>query len=407
MRYGVRRSPTILLCVLCAAPVLAQDPPPGEPAPSTAPEGASGEPAPEATTADGPASAEKKEEEKKEDAPMNARLAPGGVVAGGNAFPLHAQLTLDNALGNGIFAPGYQQQVTWSSSLSIRMSAMLPKPDWAPRMLLSGGTDFSVGNWLPEFSNSDTFDRQVTVGDAIGAVILPGLYREEFTGIGMSLILSARAPLSMASRQQNLLLNAGGAAQFMWGSPETPIGTFFVQYTPTLRFSAYSEVGATAPCVAGAPSRVRPSADPIDGITELPVYYGRAEQLLPNGECLLPGRQPLASVGQNGATGWSSMDGAHNVTMTLAWSHAFLRPLKNEPSLTSAFASGQNFTESTSGSLSYTYTVPVDFNFFLTAGVFSSQPMFMDNGMIRFPIYDFVTPAANLSGFFFDVTVGI
>jgi hypothetical protein len=31
----------------------------------------------------------------------------------------------------------------------------------------------------------------------------------------------------------------------------------------------------------------------------------------------------------------------------------------------------------------------------------------MDNGMIRFPIYDFVTPAANLSGFFFDVTVGI
>ncbi len=406
----MRRSPSLLLCVLCAAPVLAQDPPPGEPAPSTAPTGAAAEPAAGEASEATPATdnnGEEKKEEKKEDAPMNARLAPGGVVAGGNAFPLHAQLTLDNALGSGVFAPGYQQQVNWSSSLSIRVSAMLPKPEWGPRMLLSGGTDFSVGNWLPEFSNSDTFDRQITVGDAIGAVIMPGLYREEFTGIGMSLIFSARAPLSMASRQQNLLLNAGGAAQFMWGSPETPIGSFFVQYTPTLRFSAYSEVGATVPCAAGTPSRVRPSADPIDGITELPVYYGRAEQVLANGECLLPGRQPLASVGQNGATGWSSTDGAHNVTMTLAWSHAFLRPLKNEPSLTSAFASGQNFTESTSGSLSYTYTVPVDFNFFLTTGVFSSQPMFMDNGMIRFPIYDFVTPAANLSGFFLDVTVGI
>jgi hypothetical protein len=400
----VRRSPTILLCLLCALPALAQG---TTPAPATSP---SSTPAPaEGEAKDGEKKDEKQEEkqEEKKDEPINARLAPGGVVAGGNAFPLHAQLTLDNALGNGVFAPGYQQQVNWSSSLSIRLSAALPKADWAPRMLLSGGTDFSVNNWLPEFSNSGAFDRQITVGDASVALIMPGIYREEFTGIGMSLILSGRAPLSMGSRQQNLIFNGGGAAQFMWGSPETPIGSFFVQYTPTLRFSAYSELGASIPCAAATPVRTKPSADPIDGITELPLYYGREEQVLPNGECILPGRQPIASIGQNGATGWTSSDGAHNVTMTLAWAHSFVRPLKNEPALSSPFASGQNFNESTSGSLSYTYTVPVDFNFFITGGVFSSQPIFMDNGTIRFPLYDFVTPANNLSAFFLDFTVGI
>ncbi len=405
----MRRSPTILLCLLCALPALAQSAPSATPAPTSS----TPAPADGGQEKDGEKTEEKTEEnkeenkEEKKDEPINARLAPGGVVAGGNQFPLHAQITVDNAIGNGIFAPGYQQQVTWSSSATIRVSAALPKLDWAPRMLLTGGTDFSVNNWLPEFSNFGAFDRQVQVGDAIAAVIMPGLYREEFTGIGMSLIFSGRLPLSMGSRQQNLLVNAGGAAQFMWGSPDTPIGSFFVQYTPTLRFSAFSEVGATIPCAAGAPVRTRPSADPIDGVSELPLYYGREEQVLANGECILPGRQPLATVGQNGATGWSSSDGAHNVTVTLAWAHAFLRPLKNEPALSSAFASGQNFNETTSGSLSYTYTVPVDFRFFITAGVFSSQPMFMDNGQVRFPIYDFVTPANNLSAFFLDVTVGI
>ena len=57
--------------------------------------------------------------------------------------------------------------------------------------------------------------------------------------------------------------------------------------------------------------------------------------------------------------------------------------------------------------MSYTYTVPVDFNMFLTGGIFSQQPVYNDQGQLRFPLWDFVTPANNLSGFFFDVTVGI
>jgi hypothetical protein len=394
-----------MLCLLAAGSALAQSAPP----PATTTPSASAAEADKAgdTKDDDKKDDDTKDDDKKEGGSVNARLAPGGVVTGGSSFPLHIQATLDNSLGNAIFAPGYQQQVVWGTSLSLRMSAMLPKADWAPRMLLSGGTDFSINNLVPASSNPTAYDRQIQLGDASLALIMPGLYTEAFTGISVSLITSARAPLSLASRQNNLMFGLGAAAQFMWNSPETPIGSFFVQYTPSVRVNTYSQVGATIPCSAAGPFRNVSSADPIDGITELPMYFGRAEQVLDNGECILPGRQSLASVSNSMATGWSTADGSHNVSLSLAWAHAFLRPLKNDPSLSSPFASGQNFGESNSGSVSYTYTVPVDFNMFLTGGIFSQQPVYNDQGQLRFPLWDFVTPANNLSGFFFDVTVGI
>jgi hypothetical protein len=341
--------------------------------------------------------------------PTNARLAPCGVVTGGGSFPLHLQATLDNSVGNGLLAPGYQAQPSWSSSLNLRPTAALPRIEGLPRMNLSASIDFSVNNWLPAFSNAGVFDRQVRVGDPSLALILPGIFTEELTGIMMSVVVSARAPLSIGSRQQNLITNVGGAAQFMWGSPETPIGTFFVQYTPSVRAAFYSQPGATMPCdTPTAYGTPRPTGDPVNGVDDLPLVLPRVEQLLPNGECVIAGRQNIGSVNNSMATGWSTTDGAHNVSLGLAWSIGFLRPLANDPSLASPFSSGQNFNENTQGSLSYTYTVPVEFPFYLTAGVASGQPAWSADGTkLRFPLWDFFTPANNFSGGFFDVTVGI
>ena len=82
--------------------------------------------------------------------------------------------------------------------------------------------------------------------------------------------------------------------------------------------------------------------------------------------------------------------------------------MSNKPGLSSPNASSQNFVEGSSGSLAYTYTVPVDFRLYLTGGVFTQNVSAYNNqGGIRFPIYDFATPANNLSSAFFDITVGI
>lgn len=397
----LRLSPLIVLAAgLVSTAAVAQEQPPAPAAPSATPTAT----ATPTTTATATAAAQPAAP-----AGQNARLAPGGVVAGGSGFPLHIQLTLDNTLGNGILAPGFQVQPSFGTSVNVRPSAMLPKLDGLPRTILTGSIDFSVSNWISASSNLGVYDRQVRVSDGVLAVIFPAIFKEDFTGIVASLVVSGRAPLSIASRQQNLLTNLGGAVQFMWGSPETPVGSFFVQYTPSARFALYSEVGPTIRCETPVEYGLgRPVGDPINGVDELPVAYGREQERLPNGDCIIGGRQNVASINNAVATGWSTNDGAHNVTLSASWAHLFLRPLKNEPGLSSDFASSQNFNESTSGSLSYTYTVPVDFNMFLTTGVFSQQPLYTADGQnLRFPLYDFVTPANNFSGVFFDVTVGI
>ena len=397
----MRRSPLLLVLLLTTTSSLAQTTPP-TPTPTPAPSAAAVAAA-QATTPTPP----KEGEQPAAASQQNARLAPGGVVAGGSSFPLGLQLTLDNTLGSGILAPGYQAQPQFSTSVNVRPNFRIPRNDALPRMILTGSVDFFVANWLPASRNFTNYDRQVQLSDAVVALILPGLYTETLTGISMSPVLSARAPLSLFSRQNNLITNVGASIQFAWNSPDTPIGGFFIQYIPSARTNFYSQVGATAPCSTSSfqpPKTTNPGNDLVD----LPVYFGREEQLLPNGDCILPGRQVVATIGNSVNTGWSTSDGAHNVSVGAAWSHAFLRGLTNKPELSSPFASGQGFVEGSSGSLSYTYTLPVDFRLFLTAGVFTQNLSAYNNqGGIRFPIYDFVTPANNLSSAFFDVTVGI
>jgi hypothetical protein len=336
----------------------------------------------------------------------NPRLAPGGVVAGGNGFPLHLQATFDTSLGNGILAPGYQIQPQLGTSLNLRPSASLPKIDGLPKMLLNGSIDFSVASWTFSTGGTGVYERQVRVSDPSVALIFPGIFKEEFTGAVLSLVASARAPISITSRQQNLITNFGGAAQVSW-SQDVPFGSFFLQYTPSIRGAVYSEVAATMPCDAPQGGLARAGANPVNGVDELPTLIAREGEILPNGECILRGRQPLASVSNSFAGGWSDPSGNHTISLSGGIAHSFLRPMKASPELSSPFASGQNFNESTNGSLNYTYTLPVDFNAFITTGTFSSQPAFAGSNYFRFPFWDFVTPANNFSGVFFDITVGI
>ena len=405
LEVWMRRSPLILALVLTATSSLAQTQTP-TPSPTTS-QPTTATPSSQSVAAAQAAAPPAALEEETAAPAQNARLAPGGVVAGGSSFPLGLQLTLDNSVGNGILAPGFQVQPLFSTAVNVRPSFSVPKHDALPKMILTGSFDFYVANWLSASTNSTTFDRQVQLGDAVGALILPGLYTEQLTGIALSLVLSARAPLSLFSRQNNLITNIGASIQFAWNSPDTPIGGFFVQYIPSVRGNFFSQVGASTPC--STPGFVPPRTNnPGDGISELPVYVGRVEQLLENGECILPGRQVLATIGNSVNTGWSTSDGAHNVSLGLSWSHSFARALSNKPGLSSPNASSQNFVEGSSGSLAYTYTVPVDFRLYLTGGVFTQNVSAYNNqGGIRFPIYDFATPANNLSSAFFDVTVGI
>jgi hypothetical protein len=405
------------------AEAAATDPPPAQPeaqtlfADATSPEqsdgsGGSAPPAADAQatpegTVEGTAEEPGKKGDKQDEATTSgaaARLAPGGVLAGaGDAFPLRLTATLDNFAGNGFLAPGYQIQPMFGSSLSMRPSAMLPKAEGLPRTMLMGAIDFSVNNWLFATTNGGVYERQVRVSDFAFGVLLPGFLREEVTGISATPVLSARLPFSITSRQQNLFTSFGAALPISWNSPETPVGVFSVQYTPAVRANLYTQDAPSIPCEAGIAFGSIVTNPMQNG--DLPLSYGRAAEILPNGECALVGRQGMASIANNGALAWSLGD--HALSLTIGWGIGFLRPLTERPDLSSEFASGQSFTETSNGSFSYTYTVPVDMQLFLTAGIASSQPAFTRDNRLRFPFYDFATPANNFAAAFFDVTVGI
>lgn len=368
--------------------------------------------------------ADGKVEEPKEEAVVNARLAPGGVLGGGaNTFPLRLTATLDTFVGSGVLqqspgakvipiqgsnplvvpAPNVGGEPQFGSSLSLRPSAMLPKLDWLPRMILSSSIDFSVSNWLPASSNTGVYERQIRVSDFAVGLILPGALRESTTGIVATPIMALRAPLSITSRMQHLITSATLAAQVSWSSPETPVGMFMIQYTPVLRGNVYAREAPTIPCEAGV-NLAGVVSNPLQN-GDLPVAYARQAEVADNGECILRGRQAMGSIASNGAATWIA--GNHAVSLTLGHALGFLRPLDDRPDLQSQFATGQGFNETTNGSLSYTYTVPIDGQLFLTAGIASSQPAFTANNQLRFPFFDFFTPATNFAAAFFDVSVGI
>jgi hypothetical protein len=398
-----------LACVVAvtAATAMAQTPPPAappaSPAPAAATPAASGTPAPAAATT--PAAA-----------PTNPRLAPGGIVAGGSTFPLNANITFDNAWSNAWLAPGYQRQPNWSTSIDARLAWRLPTADGAlPRMILSARMQWFVNNWLPAFTNLDAYDRQVRYSDLGLSLIFPGLTKGllnfgEWANFVATPIVAIRLPISAASRFSGLLVAPQAAVQFSWNSPEIgPFGTLFAQYTPVIRGNIYYRNAATR-FAQGGVSTASNVSDPSAATV------CRPEERVGD-DCILAGRQLLGLFANNVAFGWNSPgDGAHNVSISLGTTHFFQRGLSTKPELNSIFSTAESYSVTSNGGISYTYTVPVDFQLFITTGVGSEQPMFMvgnafgDTSPVfyvpRLPFWDFATPANGFSSAFFDVTVG-
>lgn len=353
------------------------------------------------------------------DAPAAASTVSAGSVEGKadddakeGKFPLHANASLSNSFGNGLIAPigpldAYQPQPNWSSSLSLGGNAGLPKVDFLPKMSLSAGVSFSVNNWIPAYSNGGAYDRAVRASDINLGLGMPGAFTEDFTKIKVGLSFSGRIPTSITSRQQNLFTALGASIPVGWSSEEFPWGQIGVTYSLGGRVSLYTADAPTIGCEA-AVSLGSVVTNPLEN-GDLPLAYGREAEVGPNGECLLRGRQGVASLSNNLGASWSLQ--GHSVGASLGWSVGFLRPISNRPELRSEFATSQNFNESVNGNLSYSYEIPVDFPLSVSAGIGSGQSPYRvnDEGKQELvnPFFDFFTPANNYSAAFVDVSIGI
>jgi len=364
-------------------------------------------------TASGEVTEEKKKPKGKEHAEeaqkANPALAAGGVIAGASSFPLGVMATLNNQIGSGSFAPGYANNGSLQTSLSVRPYYRVQKFfDWQPNMMVNASLTTSI-EWLSSFTGSGMgpVDRQIRLSDFSVGLILPGLIRESFTGISITPVLRATLPLSIASRYQNRAVGFGGGAQVGWntGLPWN-LGAVGLQYTPSASAWTFTQNSATLPCGEDVPVGLPflGTTNPADGMTDYAPAVARPEEYIDDaGNCRIRGRQGIGGVSNTGVAFWSHgdpMGGSHTVAVVAGLQHMFLRPLEDKPELRSQWATPQsyvNFQEFSFGDISYTYNLPIDTNVSITAGLTSFQPAFDSLGVPRFPFFD-LNMFANHSG---------
>jgi hypothetical protein len=324
-------------------------------------------------------------------------------------FPLGAAIGLTNSLGTGTFAPGYTNNPSLNTSLSIKPSFNIPKllGDWQPAASLSAGISADM-EWMSSYTGSGqagTYDRQVRIRDMSFAASFPALINETFSGISVSPVLALKVPLSVYSRYQNRLVGVSGAAPISW-SLETMLGNFSAAYSPSASGWFHSEKSATQPCGSEASPFFNVGQDATDGLTDHPTIVSREGEVSDvNGNCITKGRQSVASVANAASLGWSYPDffGSHSVSAGFGVYHGFLRPINDLGAGTSSsYANNSSTTlgsntpsELTDGSLSYTYGLPTDLNLSVTAGIYSLQTMWDQQGDFRFPWFDFNVQSGN------------
>jgi len=350
----------------------------------------------------------------------------------GNKFPLHANIGIDNSFGQGFTANrgdgvdipinGGQEvkhfdasptEGQWSTSLSLGGSASLPKLDGIPKIGLSTGVGFSIANWLPAYSNGTAFEREIQVSDIRVGASMPSAFKEEFTGISASPSVGFSIPISLGSRQRSLITSMRGGVGFSWSSPEATWGQIGVSYSPSVGYNLYYGPATTVPGVGDATAGNGVPTDPLTGGV-IPIQYCRsAENLASTGECYTAGRRGIASLSNSLGLSWSL--GNHSVSLGLGYSNGFSAPLTDHPELDGLHSSKQNFSESTNGSIGYSYDIPaeltgsshVSINFGLGSGGPAWFTAADGNQYLRFPFWNFDTPSTNMSSASFGVSVGI
>ncbi len=396
-----RRDPLRLLALLCAPALLVPAAASAQAADAVADESKVAADAP-TTSAEG--DGEKKDGDEEEEDP--------------NAFPLHASLILENAVGSGWFGAGYTMNPTFSQSLSPSLRYNLPKVDWLPTMVASTKLDVGI-QWISNHF-STVYDRVPRVSDLFGALTFPELYTEEVTGIAFVGSLGARAPLSLTSRRWNTLGSLAIAGSASWSTahledmlPEW-LGDFTLGYAPSASVIGHASSSPSIPCDGSALGLGVPRFGRATEILErVPLVITRDGEINADGECIIPGRRVIGSFTHALSAGWSQ--GKHAVNATVGMSYQILAPLSNAPELSSPFSTSQSWSELSTGSVAYTYSVPlesfdlpIDTSLALTAGVASLQPSYtLDGKNLRFPFWDFVTPQNNFSAAFVAIDVGI
>ena len=291
-------------------------------------------------------------------------------------FPVSALVILDNSLGAGALVSNqYARNLSWSATLSLRPTLTLYN-----KLRLTLRTDVSK-NLSSSYQDSDSYIRQTRVSDISLIASMPAFFHEQRTGIVAGASLAVYAPISMSSRMANLVtaIRPGLNLSWSWAGLRLGYGLFYRQNFNTTTNRTHN--------IAALPS-------------SLTFRSGGAEDL-GDGEIALGTRNTQRAVYNTLNASYSFLQRwSFSASLMMINAFKYTQPLSDQYSSPYASATGQSDITSGSLDLSYQATEHLAFSF----GVSSTQPLrTADNRFLRFPFYDFMSPANNFSAFYFDV----
>jgi hypothetical protein len=300
--------------------------------------------------------------------------------------PYSVSVSLNNSLGIGTFVGGFQRVPSWTSSLSIAPSYRFEASKYSPNLTLS--TNVGINSWwVPSyFTGIQQVNNRFLWNDLPLTLSAPNWVRFGDTGITISPNIALTGPFSKSSRALSRVLGVGTGANLAFSRSD-----FAVSWSPS--FAAWIHSG---------PTIMVPRSDFSSAAsTSIDAYM---QDMLFSDQYGV-GRQTIGMLSNSLSFGWSP--GRHSVNASLGWYLNFLRAIEERPELAGHNASNQNFSEASSGRLSYAYTIPVDFNLVVSAGVNSFQSFFDKRGNVASPFFDFMTPGKNQTQLFLQLTAGI
>ncbi len=319
-------------------------------------------------------------------------------------LPLHASAGVTTSLGSATYVLS-PVNPTLQSLLTLGGTAKINE-QW------SVSANERIGfEWTN--TDSDTYNHQLELADPRFAVSYNAFNFKDL-GLGVALSGTYALPISMASRADGSLGGLGVGARGTWTAPMLKgLGAYAALsggYTPSS--------GALAARYAQAQTGVGFTASNGVATSTLSCADGARAGDIENFGCghLPPG--PRWGLGLGASYQISDQLSA---SVDLGYAQAFSSYLPptdgtttgyngtqyDNADLTGAHAlNGFVPRQSTTGSLGLSWSPTAWFT--LTGGTFSAQPFLSsDNKGVRFPLWDFVSPANNFSSFFVDTTFQI
>ncbi len=291
--------------------------------------------------------------------------------------PFGGTVIYENAVGIGTFVTGAGHRPQWGWSLSFR-------PRWSPDKHHTVSARFDIFQDFVEHADTVSTEKQrLWNSDTWLFYSYKDLYTIPVVDISINPGISLAFPTSPQSRFHNLIIGVRPTVSFTAAPLEWLNLTYYTRLTKN--FNRYTS----------------PVADEDDRVA---IARSGGTEAIGGGEVALGGRSNEYSWLNRGIVAFTlPLDLTFTVDYIFYKFWTYSADIESDEYSSEHATSGRGTSDVSVGALDLTWATPIK-GVELALGVLTEQtPKTADNDGLRFPFFDFTSPANNLTTFYFDV----